>query len=57
MTKSILVTLGLAAVVTASLAFTHDDPLYKNLKILPKDITKVQMDSVMHHFSNAGRAV
>lgn len=26
-------------------------PRYKNLKILPQDITKEQMDSVMDHFS------
>ena len=37
--------------VSVSLAFTKDDPGYKNLQILPKDITKQQMDSVMHHFT------
>lgn len=51
MKRSFLITLGLAAMVTVSLAFTKDDPVYKNLKILPKNITKHQMDSVMHHFS------
>jgi hypothetical protein len=34
-----------------SLSFTKDEPRFKNLKILPKNITKEQMDSVMHHFS------
>ena|ERR1700694_3713841 len=51
MKKSLLVTVALATAVTVSLAFTKDDPVYKNLKVLPKNITKQQMDSVMHHFS------
>lgn len=52
MKKSLLVTLGLVAMVALSLAFTkQEDPTYKNLKILPKDITKEQLDSVMHHFT------
>lgn len=51
MKKSFLVTLLFGAMVVASLAFTADEPRYKNLKILPKNITKPQMDSVMHHFS------
>ncbi|MGN6402016.1 MAG: c-type cytochrome [Flavisolibacter sp.] len=52
MKKSLLVTLGLIAMVALSLAFTkQEDPTYKNLKILPKDITKEQLDSVMHHFT------
>ena len=53
MKKTFLVALGLAALIFSSLAFTNsgDDPEYKNLKILPKNITHEQMDSVMHHFS------
>lgn len=53
MKKSLFVTFGLIAMVAVSLAFTsnHHDPEYKNLKILPKDITEKQMDSVMHHFT------
>src|SRR3954469_23772051 len=51
MKKSFLVTLGLVGMIAVSLAFTKQDPQYKNLKILPKNITKEQMDSVMHHFS------
>jgi hypothetical protein len=39
--------------VLLSLAFTKDDRLYKNLKVLPKNITKQQMDSVMHHYTDA----
>ena len=55
MKKSLLVTLGLCGLVLASLAFTGkgEDPIYKNLKVLPKNITKEQMDSVMHHFTDA----
>jgi hypothetical protein len=54
MKKPFTVTLGLVCFVAASFAFTHrDEPKYKNLKILPKDITEQQMDSVMHHFSNS----
>lgn len=35
-----------------SYAFTkQSSPEWKNLKILPKNITEHQMDSVMHHFS------
>jgi hypothetical protein len=51
MKKPWLVTLGLAAMVAGSLAFTKDDPGYKNLKVLPKNISREQLDSVMHHFS------
>lgn len=53
MKRTSLVTVGLIAMITVSLAFTKDDPVYKNLKVLPKNITKQQMDSVMHHFSNS----
>lgn len=51
MKKSFIITFLFAAMVAASLAFTADEPRYKNLKILPKNITKPQMDSVMRHFS------
>jgi hypothetical protein len=52
MKKSLLVTLSFLVMIIASLAFTtNDEPNYKNLKILPKDITEKQMDSVMHHYT------
>ncbi|GAA4744192.1 c-type cytochrome [Flavisolibacter ginsenosidimutans] len=53
MKKSFLVTFGIIALAVLSYAFTTnpDEPKYKNLKILPKDITHEQMDSVMHHFT------
>jgi hypothetical protein len=54
MKKSFLVTLGLVAMIAVSMAFTNDqDRLYKNLKVLPKNITKPQMDSVMKSFTVA----
>ena len=53
MQKSFLVALVFVMMITISLAFTKNDPGYKNLKILPKNITAQQMDSVMDHFSQA----
>jgi hypothetical protein len=54
MKKSFLVTTGLVAMIAVSMAFTSDqDRLYKNLKVLPKNITKTQMDSVMKSFTVA----
>src|SRR5947208_17103459 len=44
---------GLIALIITTAAFTYDPPKYKNLKVLPKDISKGQMDTVMHHFSMA----
>lgn len=51
MRKSFAIAILFAALVAVSFAFTDDEPQYKNLKILPKKITKPQMDSVMRHFS------
>ncbi|HUC79429.1 MAG TPA: c-type cytochrome [Flavisolibacter sp.] len=53
MTKTSLVVLVLVCVVAVSSAFTRatNDPGYKNLQILPKNITEKQLDSVMHHFT------
>jgi hypothetical protein len=46
--------MALAVFVTLSLAFTQqDEPKYQNLKVLPKNITKAQMDSVMQHFTGS----
>jgi hypothetical protein len=53
MKRPLFVVIGFALMVSVSLAFTKDDPGYKNLQILPKNITRQQMDSVMHHFSEA----
>ena len=52
MKRSILVIFVFAALVAVSLAFVSaDEPRYKNLKILKKNITKQELDSVMHFFS------
>ena len=54
MKKSFLVTTGFLLMILVSLAFTRqEEPRYKNLKVLPKDITEKQMDSVMHHFTGS----
>ena len=53
MKKSFLVTALFAVMIVMSLAFTADEPQYKNLKVLPKNITKQQMDSVMRHFTGS----
>ena len=53
MKKTVLVALCFIAVVTMSFIATGDEPLYKNLKVLPKNITKPQMDSVMKNFTTA----
>ena len=51
MKRSFFVTLILAGTVAVCFGFTQDEPKYKNLKILPKNITKHQLDSVMNHFT------
>ena len=56
MKKTFLVTLAFVALVALSCAVTkQNNPTansqYKNLKVLPQNITKEQMDSVMHHFT------
>ena len=45
------VTACFIALVLMSFAITKDEPTYKNLKVLPKNTNKKQMDSVMHHFT------
>ena len=53
MKKSLFAIVAFMALVFGSLAFTSPEDPYKNLQILPKDITQQQMDSVMEHFSSA----
>ena len=58
MKKTFLVTLAFISLVALSCAVTMKsngpaNPQYKNLKILPKDITHERMDSVMHHFAGS----
>jgi cytochrome c553 len=52
MIRSVLISIAFISFIIASFAFiTADEPLYKNLKILKKNTTKKEMDSVMHFFS------
>lgn len=53
MTKSTLVVLGCLASIFCFLAFTTQQPRFKNLQILPKNISGDDLDSVMHHFTAA----
>lgn len=51
MKKTWIITTCFVALVCMSFAVTRDEPRYKNLKVLPKGITKPEMDSVMKHFT------
>ena len=52
MKRSILILAGIISFIAASLAFiTADAPKYKNLKVLKKDISKQELDSVMRFFT------
>ena len=55
MRKSLLVTAAFVTLIILSYSFTiaADEPLYKNLKILPKNITKPQLDSVMRNYARS----
>lgn len=49
-----IVTLAFAVLVAFSCAVTKSagtSSLYKNLKVLPQDISAKQIDSVMHHYT------
>jgi hypothetical protein len=51
MLKSVSIFLVASALAAVSFAFKKEDPGYKNLKVLPKNIGEAQMDSIMHHFT------
>ena len=51
MKKTWIICTCFVALVCMSFAVTKDEPLYKNLKVLPKRTTKAEMDSVMKHFT------
>ena len=53
MKKSFIVIAFFIGTVTASLAFFQAPTRYENLKVLPKNTNKYQMDSVMKHFSSS----
>ena len=52
MKRTFLIITGFIAVILISFAFKKaDQARYENLKVLPKNTTKQQMDSVMKHFT------
>ncbi len=52
MKKSVLLLTAITALIAASLAFSPAEAVrYKNLKVLPKNTTKEQMEVVMKHFN------
>ena len=53
MKRMLSITACFIALIMMSFAITKDEPRYKNLKVLPKNISKQQMDSVMHHFATS----
>ena len=54
MRKTATVVLFFVFIVVSSFVVTSfEEPRYKNLKVLPKNIQKQQMDSVMRHYSAA----
>ena len=55
MKKTIVIVAGLVALITITLSFTttFDPPKFKNLKVLPKNISEHAMDSIMNNYSVA----
>ncbi len=54
MKKTVTIVLLFIVIVASSFAVTSsDEPRYRNVKVLPKNIQKQQMDSVMRHFTVA----
>ena len=52
--RKFFVLAGIFAFIVLSVAFTKkDEPHYKNLKVLPKNISHDALDSVMKHFNRA----
>ncbi len=53
MKKTVIIIFCFVAVVSMSFVVINDEPRYKNLKVLPKNINKQQLDSVMKNFTVA----
>ena len=51
MKRTLTITACFIALILMSFAVTADEPQYKNLKVLPKNTNKQQMDSIMKSFS------
>jgi hypothetical protein len=53
MKRIAIITACFAALLLMSFAITKEERLYKNLKVLPKNTTKKEMDTIMRHFSQS----
>jgi CRISPR/Cas system-associated protein Cas10 (large subunit of type III CRISPR-Cas system) len=53
MKRIAIITACFSALLMMSFVITKEDRLYKNLKVLPKNTTKKEMDSVMRHFAQS----
>lgn len=54
MKKTIFISVAILFFIISSVAFTtYEQPKFKNLKILSRNTTKEQMDSIMHHFTKS----
>jgi hypothetical protein len=51
MKRIAIITACFATLLLMSFVITKEERRYKNLKVLPKNTTKKEMDSVMHHFT------
>lgn len=51
MKKTFLLLLGFSILIISVAFTTFDPPGYKNLKVLPKDISEKALDSIMHFYS------
>jgi hypothetical protein len=54
--RKLMVMVAMTVVVVSAVAFTNppaDEPGFKNLKILPKDISHEQLGKIMHEFNDA----
>ncbi|MEP7257819.1 MAG: c-type cytochrome [Flavitalea sp.] len=53
--KKLIALASIVAVIMISLSFVKEDPTpgFKNLKVLPKNTTHDQMDSIMKHFAKS----
>ena len=53
MKKTFFIVTGFICFITLAVAFNQAPPGYKNLQVLPKDISKEALDSVMHFYSKS----
>ncbi len=53
MKKTLSIIICLITLITLSFSFSNKPPRFKNLKVLPKDINKDQLDTIMKSFTVA----